>query len=309
MQYASWSLIVDDIVFPDGRTAMGVLGGGGTHTVAGMRVWSEDVGLLGQVGSDLDETILRPLDLRGHGLRRTERPTPRAWQLFETDGHRTQIPRMALEDWSAQLIWPDDFVAFLQANEVRAVHLMSRGAVGDPERIERVAAAGLRISLEPIIEEGMTAEEAQRVLACARHAEIFSPGTAELRVLLGERPSYREALLELCALGPAVVALRRGAAGSVVCHGPSGRFLRVPAARARVVDVTGAGNAYSGGLLVGWCESGDLAHAAACAAVSAALAIEQIGPATITPELLADARERHAEVLAALQEVGDDDEL
>lgn len=296
MQYASWSLIVDDIVFPDGRTSMGVLGGGGTHTVAGMRIWSDDVTLLGQVGQDLDEAILSSLDLRSHALRRTALPTPRAWQLFEVDGHRTQIPRIPLEEWTAQLLWPEDFPAYLQAHGVRALHLMTRGASGDPERIAQLAAAGLRLSLEPIIEEGMDRTEADRVLACLPYVEIFSPGVAEAKVLLGEM-SPAQTMIELCRRGPALVALRRGALGSFVYHAATERLLQVPAARARVVDVTGAGNAYAGGLLVGWCEGGDLAHAAACAAVSAALAIEQIGPATITPELLADARQRHAEFL------------
>ena len=296
MRYASWSLIIDDIVFPDGRTSMGVLGGGGTHTVAGMRIWSDEVTLLGQVGQDLDETILTPLALRSHALRRTTRPTPRAWQLFEVDGHRTQIPRMPLEEWNAQLLWPDDFPAYLQDHGVHAIHLMTRGAPGDPERIARLAAVGLRISLEPIIEEGMNRTEADRVLACLPHVEIFSPGLAEARVLLGDMPP-EQTMIELCRRGPALVALRRGALGSFVYHAATQRLLQVPAARTRVVDVTGAGNAYAGGLLVGWCERGDLAHAAACAAVSAALAIEQIGPATITPGLLADAHQRHAEFL------------
>jgi sugar/nucleoside kinase (ribokinase family) len=303
MKYASWSLIIDDIVFPDGRTSMGVLGGGGTHAVAGMRAWSDDVGLLGKVGGDLDEAIVAPLALRALAFRRTARPTPRAWQLFETDGHRTQIPRIPLDDWTEQLRWPDDFLEYLQAHGVGAAHLLTRGGPGDPEQIARLAAAGLRISLEPIIEEGMDREQAERVLACLPHVEIFSPGVGEMLALLGERPLQR-AMAELAGRGPAVVALRRGAAGSLVYQRETGRYLRVPAAGARVVDVTGAGNAYCGGLLVGWCESGDLAHAAACAAVSAAIAIEQIGPAAITPALLDNARRRRAEVLAELRETG-----
>jgi cytidine kinase len=306
MYYASLSVIIDDIVFPDGRTSMGVLGGGGMHTVAGMRIWSDDVGILGHVGRDFDVSIMEQLDLREVAFRRTDLPTPRAWQLFEYDGHRTQIPRVALDDWAAQLRWPDDLPEYLQAHGVRAVHLLTRGIPGDPEQIARVAAAGIRISLEPIIEDGMDRAHADRVLASLAHAEIFSPGTGELLALLGDRP-LRDALAELAKLGPTIVALRRGAAGSLIYERETRRVLRVPAARANVIDVTGAGNAYSGGLLVGWCQSGDLANTAACAAVSAALAIEQIGPATITPELLADARRRHAELLADLREVGGSD--
>ena len=36
----SFTLIIDDIIYPDGRTLMGVLGGGGAHILAAPRVSS-----------------------------------------------------------------------------------------------------------------------------------------------------------------------------------------------------------------------------------------------------------------------------
>jgi sugar/nucleoside kinase (ribokinase family) len=299
MHYASWGVIIDDIVFPTGRTAMGVLGGGGMYSVAGMRLWSAEVGILSNVGADFDASMLGQLDLCATSLRITSRLTPRAWQLFEEDGQRTQIPRIALDDWSAQLAHPADLAEQLRACDVRAVHLLSRGIPGDPQMIAQIAASGVRISLEPIIEDGMDAAHAERVLACLPYVEIFSPGVGELRMLLGQQPQ-QQALIALAERGPAIVALRRGAAGSLIYHHESRRMLRVPAARATVVDVTGAGNAYSGGMLVGWCANGSIETAAACAAVSAAITIEQVGPPVITPALLAEAQWRRAEVLAEL---------
>jgi sugar/nucleoside kinase (ribokinase family) len=241
-------------------------------------------------------------------LRTTNHLSPRAWQLFEHDGHRTQIPRIPLTDWDAQLAYPADFAEQLHKHGVRAVHLLSRGLPHDPVMVAQIAKYGIRMSLEPIIEDGMDAIHAERVLACLPYVEIFSPGVSELRVLLGDRPPI-QAIRELAERGPALVALRRGAAGSLIYQRATQRMLRVPAARANVVDVTGGGNAYVGGLLVGWCQSGDLESAAACGSVSAALAIEQIGPPQITPALLAEAQQRHAELRAALCEMnGSDDE-
>jgi sugar/nucleoside kinase (ribokinase family) len=301
-------VIIDDIVFPTGRTAMGVLGGGGMYAVAGMRIWSAQVGILGNVGADFDASLLGQLDLCDTGLRITSRPTPQAWQLFEEDGQRTQIPRIALDDWSAQLACPADLAEQMLSLDVRAAHLLSRGLPGDPEMIAQVAASGVRISLEPIIEDGLDAAHATRVLACLPYVEIFSPGVGELRMLLGQQP-LKLALAALAERGPAVVALRRGAAGSLIYHRESRRMLQAPAARATVVDVTGAGNAYAGGMLVGWCESGLIETAAACAAVSAAITIEQVGPPAITPALLAAAQWRRAQVLAELSEMdGSDDD-
>jgi sugar/nucleoside kinase (ribokinase family) len=307
MYYTSWGIIIDDIVFPDGRTSMGVLGGGGLYSVAGMRIWSANVGILSNVDADFDPGILDGLDLCATDLRITGRPTPRAWQLFEEDGLRTQIPRIPLTDWTTQLAYPADLAEQLQAQGVRAVHLLSRGLPNDPDMIARIALSGIRISLEPIIEDGMDAAHRERVLGSLPYVEIFSPGIGELRVLMGDLASG-PALVAIAERGPAIVALRRGAAGSLVYQRDSRRMLRVPAARASVVDVTGAGNAYAGGMLVAWCESSLLELAAAAAAVSAALTIEQIVPPKITPALLAEAQQRRTQVLAELSETdGNDD--
>jgi sugar/nucleoside kinase (ribokinase family) len=88
------------------------------------------------------------------------------------------------------------------------------------------------------------------------------------------------------------VALRVGAAGSLV-GAADGSFYRVPAVPpAALVDVTGAGNAYCGGFLVGLGRGEELAMCAARAAVSASFAIEQIGVPRFDAEKLADAQRR-----------------
>jgi sugar/nucleoside kinase (ribokinase family) len=181
--------------------------------------------------------------------------------------------------------------------------MLSRGHPADPELAARIAGLGIRLSLEPIIEEGMSPDQRARLLACLPHVEIFSPGVAETQMLLGTRP-LAEALGEFAARGPSIVALRRGADGSLIYDRERRRMLQVPAAPANVIDVTGAGNAYCGGLLVGWVEHGRLDLAAAYAAISAALTLEQIGPPRITPALMAQAEQRLPGVLDSLREVG-----
>ena len=51
------SVIIDDIVYPDGRTSMAVLGGGGTHAAYGMVFAGERPGLVGLAGRDLPVEI------------------------------------------------------------------------------------------------------------------------------------------------------------------------------------------------------------------------------------------------------------
>ena len=89
--------------------------------------------------------------------------------------------------------------------------------------------------------------------------------------------AVEDALLAAHADGARIVVLRMGGEGAVAYDGV--QFVHIPAAPAVVVDVTGGGNAFSGGFLAGYCESGgDLVTAGRCAAVSAAYAIEQYGP-------------------------------
>src|SRR5512145_1811864 len=98
MDLVAFSLIIDDIVFPDGQTAMGVLGGGGPQTAFGMKLWADQVGLVSGVGHDLPASALEWLKSSGidiAGLRLSDHwPTPRAWQLLEADGRRTQVWRV-----------------------------------------------------------------------------------------------------------------------------------------------------------------------------------------------------------------------
>ncbi|MEW6580281.1 MAG: hypothetical protein AB1435_13965, partial [Chloroflexota bacterium] len=62
-------IIIDDIVYPDGRTKMGVLGGGVSHAAAGMLIWGQRAGIFACAGRDLPpearRRLARDFDTRG----------------------------------------------------------------------------------------------------------------------------------------------------------------------------------------------------------------------------------------------------
>lgn len=302
--YASWGIIIDDIVFPDGRTAMGVLGGGGLYAAIGMRLWSRDVILISAVGQDFELNSLEPFGLDGSGLLVTDLPTPRAWQLFEEDGRRTQIFRVPNEVWHAQLVLPPSSKSIPPT--LQAAHFIGRGDPKEEIWVMALRKAGVRLSSEPIVDESTTADEIASIKRCLNHFELFSPGNSETKVLVGHLP-VKEQLQALAAFGPRVVALRQGAAGSIMYERETDRFWRVPAAEASVVDVTGAGNAYCGGLLAGWIETGDVRQAAAQATVSAAMVIEQVGPPRIDESVMSSAQRRAEKALMEIQPFNDDE--
>ena len=138
------------------------------------------------------------------------------------------------------------------------------------------------------------------MLRCIARFELFSPSESEAIALVGQIP-VKEQLRALADLGPSLVALRQGADGSIIYERETGQYWQIPAASADVVDVTGAGNAYCGGLLAGWIELGDVKRAAAQAAVSAAIAIEQVGPPPIDEAVMVSASRRAHRMMEMIQ--------
>lgn len=297
-RFLSWGIILDDVVFPDGRTAMGRLGGGGLYAAAAMRHWTSDVALVAQVGADFDASLLRVPALDDRWLIRTDRPTPRAWQLFEEDGTRTQIPRVTMEEWQRQLILRPSARSIPDGAE--AAHFMGRGTPEEEEMVTALAARGLRLSAEPILTPPIDEMERGVIHRLLAAVELFSPGRLDAELLVGARP-IPDLLRALSDLGPRIVALRRGAAGSILYDRTQDTFWQVPAAPARPVDVTGAGNAYCGALLVAHVQGAPLPEAAAAAAVSAALTLEQTGPAPLSPARQDEARRRRDALRPAIR--------
>lgn len=296
--YTSWGLILDDIIYPNGQTAMGVLGGGGLYAACGMRLWHQDVTVCAAVGVDFAASALTPHGFDDSGLVVTDLPTPRAWQVLEEDGRRTQIPRVSPDEWFGQLVRIP--VAQPIPSSLRALHFLGRGDEPEEKFVKALTTAGVFLSAEPIVDEDSTAEERDALKRCLPDFTLFSPDEQGATLLVGERP-VKDQLRALAQLGPRVVALRQGKGGALIYERESDEFWQVPAAAAQVVDVTGAGNAFCGGLLVGWLETEDIRKAAAQASVSAAFAIEQIGPPYIDETVMEAARERSDEVFGLIE--------
>jgi sugar/nucleoside kinase (ribokinase family) len=295
IQYATHSVIVDDLVFPDGRTAMGLLGGSGPQTAFGMRLWADGVGLCGARGGGFPAGALAWLDAMGidHGglLDFPEWPCLRAWQITEWDGRRVQVWRSERAAVAAQQPLRFERIppAYLGARGFwYGVHPESPNL--DPAR--RLRALGMTVGLEVFRSAKRPLADAEvRALASAAH--ILSPNLREAETMLGAAPPEEQAR-RLNDAGATVVALRMGAAGTLLRRADTGETVHVPPFPAAVVDATGAGNAFGGGLLVGWVETGDLRTAGRYGAVAASFLVEQVGLPPPGPDYRAEARRRLA---------------
>lgn len=299
----AFGIIIDDIVFPDGRTSMGILGGGGPQTAFGMRLWSRSVGLAADICiTDRDFIIdwLRENQIDPGGIRVSDLPTPRAWQVMEEDGRRTQVWRVPENVIGAQL---DRYLDKLPLNYQQArglhfgVHPDAFHHSGDVEFIQCLRQQGAVVSIECFkpAERAPQPDALQRLVSSA---EIFSANQEEAQSLVGECDPFEQARRLAKAGGnepvTQAIVVRLGAAGSVVMHVATRESLLIPAFPTQVVDPIGAGNAYCGGFLSGWVYKKDLRLAAIWGAVSASFTVEQIGLPRLSPDILLESRRREA---------------
>lgn len=272
-------IVIDDIVFPDGQTRMGVLGGGVSHAAAGMALWSQRPGIVACAGYDLPVSARDRLarDFDTQGLIVIDHPQARAWQLFEWDGRRTEVFRVA--NFSHFVPSPDRVP--LAYHGAKGVHLL-RDAADLP--VWRALFPRAVLFWEPF-QQYMVAENAAGFRAALPQVDVVSPNLLEAQQVYGidDPEALVRAMLDD---GARVAVLRMGEQGSLAGERATGRMVRLPAVPVpEIVDQTGAGNTYCGAFLAGWVESGDLLTAARYGAVAASFALEVIGVADPPPDL------------------------
>jgi sugar/nucleoside kinase (ribokinase family) len=286
-------LIIDDIVLPTGETRMGVPGGSGTHSAWGMRIWSERVGLLASYGTDCPTDILAAFDQAGIALNRAQanpEPTPRCWQIFEFNQHRTEIFRTSEVDFYRLQPILSDIPAEWQ--KAAGFHLLHE-AKDMPAFASHLRAGGVGCLLAEPPPTDFTPEKLDEFAAFLPLVDVFSPNWEESAQLLGTDDP--EAIVgQFLEMGVPLVALRMGESGSLIAT--IGERWRIPAVSVSVVDVTGAGNSYCGGFLVGLAQTGDPHRAGLYGAVSASFTIEQFGLPRIDGETERLAAKRLAEI-------------
>ncbi len=293
------SIIIDDIVYPDGRTSMGVLGGGGTHAAYGIAFTGEKPGLVGLVGEDLpgDIRVRLEADFDVAGLVWTHHPQVRGWQIFEWNGVRNEIFRVDVIEPFMYGPAPDD--AGIPFADPRGFTLL-RG----PQHVAswRARFPGATLLWEPVRIFMLSADH-EAFLEGIAYADIVSPNLHEAQTMYGIKDE-REIMRRLLADGVKLAALRMGELGSLVARQGDGVAHYIPAVEvAEVVDQTGAGNSYCGGFLVGWRREGDVVAAGCYGAAAASFTLEYVGCARMAADLDAEWARRLDEARAGSRTV------
>lgn len=276
MRYiAMGEVITDDILFADGSRREGQIGGV-AYTVAGMRIWSEEVGLCGGIGEDFyglhrDWFLKNKISLAGTYLAGEKGPRSRI-RYFD-DGEREESP--ASGSVPVSLCTPLARHIPRHWNTARGIYLYA-GIDADywDVMLPFLKKSGLSCIWE-LYSYGIDRREQKRYGDIMKQVAIVSLNRTEGEKLCG-RLTPADTVQRLLAMGANTVLFRMGAQGSLV--GGKEGIWHIPAVPVPVVDVTGGGNASTGGFLVGYCENGgDYVKAGKYAAVSASFILEQFG--------------------------------
>ena len=292
-------IIIDDIVVAGSRVRS-VLGGGGPQAAFGARLWSDAVGFLSRSGSDLAAAqidTLRALDVDLTGWRQfPEIPTPRTLMQYDEEEYLTGGLITSRDDWARLLGEPLPLPPSYQ--HPRAVHLVTEfpeepmvGAVLDLRK------QGIIVSLEPLTIT-FTGLDWDRMLTLFGQVDVVTPDwpTASSQA---KDDDPKRVLHHWSRLGAEMIAVRHGARGSYVWWRDTDEAWHIPAVPTEVVDPTGAGNAYGGGLCVGWTATGDARQAGCYGAISAAMLVRQVGLPPMSRELRHEAEDLIEQTMAA----------
>jgi len=230
------------------------LGGAPTNVAVQLARLGEAPVLLSVVGQDpMGVRVLRDLTNEGVDLRFVRKSSTRKTGLtfiqVDTDGERQFFP------WRNNAADEEFCVDDLPIDCLRDICLLHHGTVGLRGRKSRLATqravqiareAGATISVDVNLRFGVfdDPEELKSLATHAvAHAHVVKATDEEARFLFGDQ--HAESLIErILSAGPKLVLLTHGAEGATIATHQS--MVCVTSPQVKVVDATGAGDAFTG---------------------------------------------------------------
>lgn len=267
------NLTIDDLVFPDGSTRWAIPGGSAMYAAMGISLWTGQASVVAPLGADYPvEALDGRIDLSR--CRRVPR-TLRNWGLYEEDGRRHFVSRSATRNWNEFSPRPADAASSHQI----AAHIAPMPHAIAIELIRELRKAGtLAISLDLDDHDLLGDTSLDVTTDLVREVDLFLPSYQDALALFpGVGPLEALRRLRALASDAALIAMKCGAEGVMAHVSGAGEWVHIPALPVELVDVTGAGDAFCGGVLAGFAEEDDPIGALLCGAVAASFCVEGLG--------------------------------
>ncbi len=285
-------IIIDDVRLVDGSIVENVIGGGGPQAVFAASLWSDSVGFLSRSGADIGSEHVATLealqvDLSGW-MKYPDLPTPRTKMQYDENEYGIGIEFLTnLDEFNQLLNRAIDLPAHFQ--RPRVIHLITEF----PEEPMVQTALKLReqgtiFSLEPLM-DFRNWKNQDGMLALFRNVDLVTPDWPSASGLAGSEDP-KEVMEYWSTLGPDMIAIRHGHHGSYTWDSTHRQTWHIAPVAVEVVDPTGGGNSYGGGLCVGWAESKDARIAGCYGTVAASFLVRRYGLPKMSASLREEAR-------------------
>jgi len=289
-------LTLDDVVMPDGTTHMASIGGDCLYAALAARLWEPDVGVVTRRGEDFPPDVwarLQKLGICLDGVVDVPGPTIRNWVIYEADGQRHWVYRTPPERPAEVAVQPEDLpVAWLSARPAPVVHVAAMPIDAAERIVETIRRQAPEATIMLDTHEDYVRGYRDRLLRLATRVDVFLPSREELLDLVGFDDPPR-ALRELWPeKGAPLVVAKMGKDGVAIWDRDRLAVVPVEATPARIVDETGAGDAFCGGFAAGIAQGLDPVEAARRGTISAAFATEGFGSLALASVTPADAAAR-----------------
>ncbi|ABF44719.1 MULTISPECIES: carbohydrate kinase family protein [Deinococcus] len=269
----AWDVLAkpDTMLLPGGDTTgrMELSGGG---SAANLAVWARRSGypatFVGKIGRDrfgeLATAELQAEDVRTELIRSDAHPTGVILALIDRRGQRAMLTGQGA-DWE---LLPEELPRDVLRG-ARHLHLTAWSLFRDPPRAAALEAArlakaaGATLSLDPGSFQMIQQLGRENFLGIVDDIpfDLMFPNADEARAMSGEDEPGR-ALSWLRARYPQALVVVKLDEDGAVLEGPAQPRIHVPATHDRLVDATGAGDAFGGAFLAEWLTHGNAGRAA-----------------------------------------------
>lgn len=268
-------LTLDDVVVEGSHCNWGQMGGGALYSAIGALAWGASPEISATVGADYPDEVIEALENAGidlGGLTRIEGNSLGLWLLYERGGRRHQVEK---ESGSTFDVLDRARKPWTETHSIpEGLHVAPQTAEGQLATLEQVREFDIPVTQDLLVEPFISVD-LYRSGEAIRGTTAFLPSQQEVRQIWGgvSEQELFHTVREIAGIRHLVIT--RGEIGADVVT-PEGTY-RIPPCNMGFVDPTGAGDAFSGGFLAGFVETGDPVEAAVRGTVSASVVVETRG--------------------------------
>jgi sugar/nucleoside kinase (ribokinase family) len=271
-------ITLDDTVVHNSRATFDAPGGNSIYSALGAWLWTEAIGIVSCVGPDYPNQYLQTLENSGidtRGIKQMEVPSQHLWLLYEEDGSRQFVFHKNSSQMDSEI---DPTVQQIPTDYLHAknAHLSAMGFNAQHAIASFLADQGIAFSYDIAQASLMTEGQQYSGNFATSKSKLLLPSMEEVELIYGKQPLL-PLLKKISDTGPKIIAVKMGSKGSIVFNAVESRAYRIPVYPVEVVDSTGAGDAYCGGFVVGYHETGSILEAGIYGTASASFAIEDFG--------------------------------